>query len=68
MNPFDKWYRDNEELREYLEGEFSQGKDIGSKDEMLYSDLMTRYSSENFVDKTLACLVVRMINKYNVRL
>lgn len=68
MNPFEKWYRENSDIREYFDEIFKDADDIKKENPTLYHDLVKRYSSDRVMDKSLACEAVAFIKKYNIKL
>lgn len=68
MNPFEKWYQENPDIKTYFDHIFQDAEIIKNDNPVLYEDLVKRFASSRVMDKSLACEVVAFIKKYNVKL
>ncbi len=68
MNPFEKWYRENPDIKAYFDHIFKDAETIKKDNSVLYEDLVKRFNSSRVIDKSLACEAVAFIKKYNVKL
>ena len=64
MNPYDKWYGENEDFRKYLEVVYLDKDKIHIIQPGIMDVIEKKYSSNSTLDKTLACMVVRSIFRY----
>lgn len=68
MNPFEKWYRENPDIKAYFDHIFQDAEIMKNDNPVLYEDLVKRFASSRVMDKSLACEVVAFIKKYDVKL
>lgn len=66
MNPYDKWYRNNVEFRSYLEKIYGDINFISGISEDMISLIRKKYSSNSTIDKTLACVAIRVLVNYGL--
>ncbi len=68
MNPFDKWYRENIEMRNYLDRNYRNSIRVIEGNKLLQEAVTEKYKSKYVMDKTLACLLLRTIDYYDIDL
>lgn len=68
MNPYDKWYKQNGELRDYLDSIYKELNNIQFISSDLKQMILGKYSSEHTLDKTLACVAISTIRKYEMEI
>lgn len=66
MNPYDKWFKINKELVGYFDDIFYSGEFIKNDQPDLWKNLVKRYDSNRFMDKSLSCTVIRLIEMYKL--
>ncbi|MFQ7156087.1 MAG: asparagine synthase-related protein [Merdimonas faecis] len=66
MNPYEKWFSNNVALSETFDKILHTGEGIKENNTQLWKDLLKRYSSSRFMDKSLACTLIRLIQIYDI--
>ncbi|GAB6168157.1 hypothetical protein JCM1393_06170 [Clostridium carnis] len=65
MNPFDKWYNNNESLREFINGYLKENIDVLSPYVELKNDCKEIYQNGSITEKTQVMTLIQFIKRIN---